>query len=302
VVRQYGYENPGANDSSEAVRAMARRLVETRQWIRNRDQYIADLLAERAAARHAGHRAWRRWRLTHRLASHAYVLGLISSSGVGYGGGGCNGCLTAIGWRGRRPYILGWRREQWSCLLVGRHRRREVPGEDICAVCAPCWVCRSTDPLHDAWECGNDREQRRIVDRAIAQAGDAATRVVLCTRDGAREVDAIRTACAGLFATPLRLEPGAWTLTHERTGLRLRADVVFDSVAAAQTGASRLAATGLVFTTDPRDWNPDLQQVLFDTLAELDPDELGPDRLGPDGLGRDEPGTDELAPAAGARR
>lgn len=287
MVRQYGYENPGANDSSEPVRAMARRLVETRRWIRHRDHYIADLLAERAAARHAGHRAWRRWKLTHRLSSHAYVLGLISSSGVSYGGGGCNGCLTGIGWRGRRPYVLGWRREQWSCLLLGRHRRREVPGQDICAVCAPCWVCRSTDPLHDAWQCDIDRDQRRIVDRAIAQAGDAATRVVLATRDGAREVDAIRTACAGLFVTPLlvtplRLDPGAWTLTHQLTGLRLRTDVAFDSVAAAQTMAGRLAATGLVFTTDPRDWSPDLQQILFDTLAE--------------------PGSAEPAPTAGARR
>jgi hypothetical protein len=295
VVRQYGYENPGSNDSSDPVRAMARRLVETRQWNRqwnrNRDEYLADLLAERDAARHAGHRAWRRWKLTHRLASRAYVLGLISGSGVSFGGGGCNGCLD-ISWRGRRPYILGLRREQWSCLLVGRHRRRELPGEDICAVCAPCWVCRSTDPLHDAWQCDIDRDQRRIVDREIAQAGDAATRVTLATRDGAREVDAIRTACAGLFITPLRLDPGRWTLTHELTGLRVRTDVAFDSVTAAQTMAARLAAAGLVFTTDPRDWSPDLQQVLFDTLAEPGPDEPGPA----------EPGPDELAPAPGARR
>lgn|GEM_PF-5644679 len=275
-MRQYGYENPRANDSSEPVRAMARRLVETRQWIHNRDEYIAELIAEQAAARHAGHRAWRRWKLTHQLAGHAYVLGLISSSGVDYGGGGCNGCLTAVGWRGRRPYVLGLRLEQWSCLLVGRHRRRELPGEDICAVCAPCWVCRSTDPLHDAWQCENDRDQRRIVDREIAQAGDAASRVMLSTQDGAREVDAIRTACTGLLVTPQLLAPGTWTLTHEPTGLRLRTDIAFNNVAAAQTGARRLAATGLPFITDPRDWNPDLQQVLFDTLDELDPDELAP--------------------------
>lgn len=260
------YENPGCYDTSDLTRAMARRLVETRQWLRNRDEYIGHLIAEREMARHAGHRPWRRWKLTRRLAADAYVLGLIASYGTEYGGGGCNGCLTRPHWRGRRPYLLGWPRERWSCLLIGRHRRREIPGSNICAVCAPCWVCRSTDPLHDAWQCDLDAQHVKIA-TVFATVGDVATRVTLSTKDGPDEVDAIRTACDGLVVTAGRRDVG-WTLTHVGTGRNLSSGIWFDGLADALAAAAVLVDLG-DFTTDPREWPEEQRVTLVAALSRI---------------------------------
>lgn len=143
---------------SEMLRAMARRAVAQRAEHRaerlDMVETFSHLHGEINALRHARHGAWRRWRIVHRATNRAYVLGLISGSGVDWSSS-CRSCLTYIGWRGRRPYVLGKPRDWWFCLLVGHHIRRETCHESggICAVCAPCWVCGSPDPEHDAWAC-----------------------------------------------------------------------------------------------------------------------------------------------------
>lgn len=143
-------------------------VVELRTVIANLQAAAGDAWAASDAARHARHGAWRRWRLTHRLVSWAYTLGVISGSGSDFSPS-CPGCVTVY-WRGRRPYLLGRSRDWWWCLLVGRHRRREMAHEEggLCSVCLPCWVpgCGSTDPHHDAWACD--------VARSAARAGELA--------------------------------------------------------------------------------------------------------------------------------
>lgn len=93
---------------------------------------------------HAGHGRWRRWRLTHKLELWAYSMGIVAGGGTRHGGG-CRGCLIGPRWRGKRPYILGLQREEWSCLRRG-HRRRDVYG--WCGVCAPSPCCGSTGYEH----------------------------------------------------------------------------------------------------------------------------------------------------------
>lgn len=285
------YDDPGCSDTSDPLRAMARRLVETRGYLRNRDEIITELLDERDRARHARHGVWRRWRVTGRITSWAYALGIIAGSGTTWNGH-CNGCTT-FSWRGRRPYLAGWARERWACLLIGRHRRRELPGADICAVCAPCHQCRSVDPLHDAWQCELDADQAARVAAALAGAGDTATTVVRATVDGPEEVVAVRTAVDGLVATPTRGAPG-WTLTHVGTGRALTSRMCFGDLGAAQRAAERVAGFG-DYTSDPREWPPTQRDALVAALGELVATHVFERALR-------EPGPDELAPAAGARR
>lgn len=140
-----------AEQSSEALRGMARRCAELRSYLATHRGSYLSVADELDRLRHARHRWWRRRRAAHRVASWAYQVGLVSGSGTVYGPH-CHGCLTHIGWRGRRPYVLGWTRERWHCLLVGHHLRAEIPGTWLCAKCAPC-PCGSTAPAHDAWRC-----------------------------------------------------------------------------------------------------------------------------------------------------
>jgi hypothetical protein len=317
------YDNPGCHDTSDPLRAMARRLVETRGYLRDRNDTITELLDGLDRDRHARHGAWRRWRITARVASRAYALGITAGHGLTWNGH-CRACLTGVRWRGRRPYLLGWTRERWVCLLIGRHRRRELPGADICAVCAPCHQCRSADPLHDAWQCELDADQAARVAAALANAGDTATTVVRATVDGPEEVVGIRTAVDGLVATPTRGAPG-WTLTHIGTGHALVGGMCFDDLGAAQRAAERVAGFG-DFTSDPRQWPPPQRDALVAELGDLqvaemfertsayarhpadvvnpspDKEVAGPAEVDPDRLGSDEPGLDEPARAAGARR
>jgi hypothetical protein len=78
----------------------------------------------------------RRW--FERVVSRAYVLGIISAScwrGGGYG-------VTWISWRGKRPYVLGFKRIQWYAiphLLRYRHWPLRVWG-GMCGKCGP-WQC-----------------------------------------------------------------------------------------------------------------------------------------------------------------
>jgi hypothetical protein len=136
------------------LRGMARRVAREREAVENLWIALQDAWADIDAARHARHGAWRRWRLVHRATGWAYLLGVIAGRGV-VSSRSCRGCLTFIAWRGHRPYILGRRREWWSCLILGRHLRRETAHDDggICTVCAPCWICGSPDPGHDGWAC-----------------------------------------------------------------------------------------------------------------------------------------------------
>lgn len=95
---------------------------------------------------------WRRWRLTHRLASRAYVLGIISGSGSRGTGDGWE--LFYIGWRGRRPYVLGLEREAWGHpwhFIRHRHWPLMVWG-GICGKCAP-WPCCGATGMDHADDC-----------------------------------------------------------------------------------------------------------------------------------------------------
>lgn len=176
------HQRPPAEWATAIAREVARSLhdagylqqpgevVELRAVIQNLQIALHERWADLEAARHARHGAWRRWRLTHRLVSWAYTLGVISGSGANFSAS-CTGCVTVY-WRGRRPYLLGRSRDWWWCLLVGRHRRREMAHEEggLCSVCLPCWVpgCGSTDPQHDAWAC--DVAASASVARAAAAA------------------------------------------------------------------------------------------------------------------------------------
>lgn len=103
-----------------------------------------DLYDRHSKCEHSRHRAWRRWRITRWVARWAYALGIISGSATSYGGGGCHGCLSRVCWRGSRPYILGWPRWKWSCVLRGRHWPGEFVGLESCTKCLPCPDCGAT--------------------------------------------------------------------------------------------------------------------------------------------------------------
>lgn len=118
-----------------------------RMWRVDGDQYDPPCMICEAAALQARldwhercrHWGWRRWRITHRLAGKAYVLGLIA--GHGTGGRHCKGCLSHLGWRGHRPYVLGLVDWHWACLLRRRHWPVTRPGFDFCGKCYPCLSC-----------------------------------------------------------------------------------------------------------------------------------------------------------------
>jgi hypothetical protein len=116
------------------------------------------LICERDAIGHANdrlrcerdHRRWKSWHIWWLIASRLYVLG-ITSSGGGVSMGRCEFCgITrqhmAPNWRGKRSYILGVRRETWTCLRRGH--RHSPTHYGLCSVCAPCPSCESTDPSH----------------------------------------------------------------------------------------------------------------------------------------------------------
>jgi hypothetical protein len=96
------------------------------------------------------HWRWRGWRITGWLNSKAYALGITAGASWGtcsQPGHRC--CHRKASWRGKRPYVLGWRREKWACILRYRH----WPGEDIgfmgrCGKCVPWTCCGSTGYDH----------------------------------------------------------------------------------------------------------------------------------------------------------
>jgi hypothetical protein len=96
---------------------------------------------------HRTHRRYWKWKITARFARRAYPLGIISGSSWGNMCSLC-GTTTRISWRGRRPYVLGMKREEWACLLKRRHRYRLHYPSGLCAICCPCPDCGSTDVDH----------------------------------------------------------------------------------------------------------------------------------------------------------
>lgn len=156
---------------SEALRAMARRVAEQRQEKNDilacHGEAFQDLYGRINDLEHERHGRWRRWKATNRVLSWAYGMGLVSGHGNVFTSA-CNGCVTRISWRGKRPYFLGMLREEWGCLLRGRHRSRFLPGTYLCAVCAPCPECQSPDPLHDSWACEIEADERRTASRVGA--------------------------------------------------------------------------------------------------------------------------------------
>lgn len=104
---------------------------------------IAQLRCER------DHRRWKSWRIWGWVNMKAYVLGLTAGGGVSYGR--CEHCGVGRqqmrpSWRGKRPYILGIRREAWACARRGH--RHQATSWGLCSVCAPCPSCGSTNPNH----------------------------------------------------------------------------------------------------------------------------------------------------------
>lgn len=85
-----------------------------------------------------------------RLLGWAYQLGVISGYGIQYGTAArCKGCVHAVRFKGRRPYVLGLLTEEWRCLLRFRHW---PTGDKIafgyCSKCLPCADCGSTKAWH----------------------------------------------------------------------------------------------------------------------------------------------------------
>lgn len=85
---------------------------------------------------HSHHRVWHRWKLTHWLAFKGAMAGFVKPGVISWGGG-CNSCM--VGTRlGRTGYVLGKRREWWSCLLRRRHLFKPVHGIGwLCDTCSP---------------------------------------------------------------------------------------------------------------------------------------------------------------------
>ena len=110
---------------------------------------------------HSHHRAWRRWKVTRKVAGRLYSLGVVSGYSL-VGGGGCNGCLTGFRW-GRSGYLLGWDNWKWKtvlrCLRAGHWpattdsctgTEREMNFCVKCSPCPGCWLCDpETDPRGD---------------------------------------------------------------------------------------------------------------------------------------------------------
>lgn len=133
-------------------------------WATDGDHYGAPCMYccyQRASDAHAGcaharHWPWRRWKVTGRADYWLTILGVIGGGSAWTLDGHCRGCRT---WRkpltGKRSYILGKRREWWSCLLVGRHIRGDELGLGLCAKCVPCPTCGSPTLGHVAG-CADD--------------------------------------------------------------------------------------------------------------------------------------------------
>lgn len=82
------------------------------------------------------------------LLGHLYALGVISGACHSYGGG--KPPEHRGHWRGRRPYVLGFQRERWGCLIKRHHvASDEERYGGLCGRCMPCPYCGETRWDHD---------------------------------------------------------------------------------------------------------------------------------------------------------
>jgi hypothetical protein len=100
------------------------------------------------------HWPWRRSHITYRIYSWMYALGIISSHLISWGGPDHRGCVDGAHWRGKRPYLLGWPRWKWNCLLRERHWPGRFVGLESCSKCLPCPDCGSSTSCFNGW-CDN---------------------------------------------------------------------------------------------------------------------------------------------------
>lgn len=107
-------------------------------------QRVAELEVQRDR-----HGRWRGWPITFRLARWAYALGVTSGSCYGTCRQAGHGwCVKYVTLRGSRPYVLGWPRNNWRCLLKGRHWPGEHVGFGLCGKCVPWQCCGSRTVEH----------------------------------------------------------------------------------------------------------------------------------------------------------
>lgn len=107
---------------------------------------------------------WRYWRISKRLLSKLYVLGVVKGWATASGGPhGQHGSYVSgrVSWSFfRGPYALGKQDWWWSCLrrqgfhLRGRHRPIRPWAFGICAACVPCSDCGA--PYACADDCAGD--------------------------------------------------------------------------------------------------------------------------------------------------
>lgn len=97
--------------------------------------------------RHSHHRRYRRSKWFWWLSNRFYALG-ITAGGCTTWDAHCRGCRTNR-WRGKRPYVLGWPRERWACLLRYHHwPTDETVAFGLCGKCVPWTCCGSTNWEH----------------------------------------------------------------------------------------------------------------------------------------------------------
>lgn len=97
--------------------------------------------------------------VTHRLVGRLYWLGVISGSGATTNGRfetEYGWRLTHVSWKGARPYVLGFKRQNWAPWH--RIRRGHWPytiSLGLCGRCSP-WPCCGAIGLDHAEGCDED--------------------------------------------------------------------------------------------------------------------------------------------------
>lgn len=105
------------------------------------------------ARRYTYRRGSRVARLHVRLASRLYALGVASGDTWGLQG---DTQTVQVHWRGKRPYILGWPRPKWRCLLRYRHwPTSHMIFAGFCGKCCP-WPCCGAITLDHADGCDGE--------------------------------------------------------------------------------------------------------------------------------------------------
>lgn len=134
-----------------------------RVWVAAREDYGVPCLQclldqqweQERQARQCRHWPWRRWKVTHRVASWTYQMGVTAGGSSWKTGDGCDGCLASLPrWKGRRLYVLGVPVTTWRCWRRG-HRRGEEVGLGYCGKCMP-WPCCGAQTVDHHAGCAED--------------------------------------------------------------------------------------------------------------------------------------------------